>query len=185
MSKYLDWLSARLAGVAAVIRKPWMPWLLLVLVLFLSAYAVERSLSAANEAKETTSRLEGEVTERRDVGCIGAEAKHAEEIRDLERTYEILRDPPAVYKELLKNPLVIDSFRETILAAVNDEDTLGEFVSPFCDDPNIGLPEPDPILPETPQYVIDLIPGIEKQIVKQLTVTLEDAKKEAKQQKQP
>jgi hypothetical protein len=120
-----------------------------------AAYGNYQAFTLGQENEATLTEIEA----NRSVNCRAYEAKHAEEIDNL-------KDPPQVYSELLENPIVLADFRETILAAANDEDTAGEFVPPACDKPNTGLAEPDPPNVAVPSYVEELLPGITRQVVK-------------------
>lgn len=114
-------------------------------------------LFAVDTNRDAIERIDREIEERRDIGCKGAERQHAQEIRDLERSYEIYENPPPSFREILQEPFAIQGLREDIRNAENDADRFGVFVSPFCDDRGIGEKEPDPVMPDQPQEVQDLL----------------------------
>jgi hypothetical protein len=87
---------------------------------------------------------------RRDQACRGLELGHRQEVRQLRRTYRFYLDPPPSFRDLLSNPLVAQQLREDERAAQSDQDQYGVFVPKYCDEPGVGLPEPDPKVPERP-----------------------------------
>lgn len=91
-----------------------------------------------------------EGTDRRDEACRGLELNHKQEVIELDRTYKFYADPPPGFEGLLKNPLVAKSLREAERAAKDDQDRYGVYVPSYCDDPGVGLKEPDPVVPARP-----------------------------------
>lgn len=112
--------------------------------MFLSALLYGRSV-------DTTNRIEAETTERRDQACRGYEAVYRNEVKELGNTYDFFLHPPKEFEGLLKDPRVIQSLRDSERDARSDADGYGQFVPPACDDPGIGLPEPDPVAPPRPK----------------------------------
>lgn len=146
-----------LSRFATAIRKPWVPWVICIVCVFVATFAAQKALDASHKVAKQSSlnaklikRVESEGRQRRDQSCRGQENQHLQEVIDLRRTYRILKDPPPVYRQLLQNPIVLQDFAETIKAAQQDGDRFGVFVAPFCDEPRIGLKEPDPKVPEPP-----------------------------------
>ena len=95
--------------------------------------------------------------ERINQACLGYEAQHFEEVKELKRTYKIYLDPPPELNALINNPVLLEGLKDQIQAAQNDQDQFGVFVPPYCDEKNVGRPEPDPKVPETPQVIKDLL----------------------------
>lgn len=103
------------------------------------------------------NKINSEREERTDQACRGYELQYAEEVKELRNTYKLLEDPPPEFVGLLKNPLVVDSILEDERNVQNDRDEFGVYVAPYCDEPGVGLEEPDPVVPERPKAVTDLI----------------------------
>lgn len=111
----------------------------------------------AQQGNDLAQKLEQEGQDRRDQACLGVESQHKEEIENLKQSYTLLLDPPPELASLLKNPLVIKGIQEDEAAAADDSDELGVFVAPYCDDPNTGLKEPDPDIPQRPKELDNLL----------------------------
>lgn len=101
------------------------------------------------------TKIDSEGKDRRDQTCRGWEKVHAQEIKDLRRSYGFYTDPnlPPSLKQLVKNPISIAVLRERIRNAKSDLDQFGQFVPPYCDEPNVGVKEPDPKVPKMPAQV--------------------------------
>ncbi len=101
--------------------------------------------------------INSERAERADQACRGLEAQHAEEVKDLTNTYAFYENPPAEFKNLLHNTIVITQLADQIKAAKTDTDVFGVFVPKYCDEKGVGLAEPDPVVPEVPSKVKSLL----------------------------
>jgi hypothetical protein len=74
------------------------------------------------------------------------EGEQAAEIRDLQRTYDfLLRQPPRD----LQNDQTLAGEIVRGLAQI-EEEAHRDNAPAFCDEPGIGLPEPDPMIPHRP-----------------------------------
>lgn len=133
-------------------RINWQLWAF-ILVAAAAIYSNIQLYQITKTNRDIISQAAADTRERRNQACTGSEATHKQEVIDLERSYRFYKDPPQEFRNLLANPLFKKSFLEAERAAIQDGDQYGEFVSKFCDDPGIGLPEPDPTIPERPDYI--------------------------------
>lgn len=90
-------------------------------------------------------RLGSESDERADQTCQIFEGQHLADVRQLRDTYRYLLQLSPVEKRDGINRYVIGRLPETEKRARTD--TAPE----FCDDDGVGLPEPDPEVPERPR----------------------------------
>lgn len=102
---------------------------------------------AARGAEQAINRIRRESLERRDQSCLGDELEHLKDVRRLRQTYKFLLDPPPSLRDLV--PLV-----RIQLPVV--EDDARDRAPLFCDETQpdgspVGLPEPDPRIPERPR----------------------------------
>ena len=120
-------------------------WLIVVTILV---------LQSVHANGNTIDRIEREGIERRDQTCTLFETDHLQDAQRLARTYQYLDNlTPAQRREPLNQALVAQ-LPETEAEARSDS------APPYCDEPGaeaekngaepVGLPEPDPILPERP-----------------------------------
>jgi hypothetical protein len=82
-------------------------------------------------------------TERRDQMCQLFEADHLADVNRLERTYRFLSSPAARDDEALLQVALVELpelEREARVDSAPD----------FCDEDGLGLPEPDPVVPDRP-----------------------------------
>lgn len=115
--------------------------------LMLAAFSLLASVVLWTRAASDTDRIEAEATVRRDQNCIITERQQAREVRQLEGTYEYLLKQPR--RELL-HPGSLP--REVFIRLPLTEEVAHEDdAPPYCDEPNIGLPEPDLKVPERPR----------------------------------
>ena len=94
--------------------------------------------------RENIDRIEAEGVERRDQSCDISEAKHKADVVQLERTYAYLLSLSPREKRSSINRAVLAN-----LPNVEREARLDPAPS-FCDEPGVGLKEPDPKIPARP-----------------------------------
>lgn len=87
-----------------------------------------------------------ETTERRSQSCDLFEGQHLDDVKELRRTYKYIEalEPEEISSTL--NQFVIRGLPEL------EDDARNDPAPEYCDDPNIGLPEPDPNLPPKRDY---------------------------------
>lgn len=93
-----------------------------------------------------TLNLIAESKGRRDQSCTQSERKHLEDVKQLRRTYAYLVDP-AKFGDRKGSDLY-----NVVLAQIERTERQARIdpAPKFCDEPGIGLPEPDPVLPTSP-----------------------------------
>lgn len=92
------------------------------------------------------AKIQSEGRERRSQSCLSSEGKHLDEVNQLKRTYGYLERN----REHLNVGLAAEIMRvlpETERHAMHDA------APAFCDEPGIGLPEPDPKIPKRPAFL--------------------------------
>lgn len=120
----------------------WLPYLAAFAVAAYTFFSVHALINKQN----ATNR------ERRNDTCLGFEGTHRQEIRNLENTYKyLLSVPPAERRRGLSGFILRFSLPEAERAAMRDDDFDGVYVPHYCDEPNVGLPEPDPTVPQRPK----------------------------------
>lgn len=92
-----------------------------------------------------------EAAERRDQNCLSFEGKHAQEVRDLDDQYAFLLTAPRERWDDTQTFVYERTLPALEREAVRDNDPLGERVPAYCDEPGVGLAEPDPCIPKRPQ----------------------------------
>ena len=156
----------------AFLRKYWRTFgvVLMVLTLFL---AVGLAWEAANDANDTIGSLEAERKERTDQNCELFERLHLRDVQDYadsSRGFALTLDfiqglTPEQRREPL-NALIIAQLPETRKDFLKEEREAHIDIAPnYCDLPGavkeamgakpVGLPEPDPVVPERPKVVQD------------------------------
>jgi hypothetical protein len=112
---------------------------------FLTWVALVASLVALASVPLVYIKISNEGRERRDQTCTQSEREHLVKVQELRRTYGFLTNPK---KRRLLGPgltkLVILGLPRTEREARVDP------APPFCNEPGIGLPEPDPVIPPRP-----------------------------------
>lgn len=96
----------------------------------------------AHKIEVTQQQFQSETKERINQGCLLAEARAKESVDRLKQTYDFLVHPPADLKGLI--PYAMANLNKT------EQDALDNAAPPYCDAPNIGLPEPNPVIPPRP-----------------------------------
>lgn len=110
---------------------------------------VARDLSVQNrillaEFRAEQLERERERVERIDQSCRSDEREHLVNVRNLKQTYNILSDPKA--RQLIDPGLL--ELIVTISLPQTEEDARTDQAPEFCDNPGVGLPEPDPKVPK-------------------------------------
>lgn len=111
---------------------------------------------------EAISRIDTEGVERRDQNCNILESQHLESVRGLRLTYDYLAGLTVAERQQPINRLLIAQLPQTERQARIDQ------APEYCDEPGaaaeakgaepVGLPEPDPILPERPEALQKFLP---------------------------
>lgn len=103
------------------------------------------ALIASGHANQALDQLKSEGKTRRDQACLVNEKKQREKVRQLSETYRFL----LAQKAAGEDSSVLYRF---IVAALpqQEKNALLDEAAPFCDEPGIGLPEPDPRIPKRP-----------------------------------
>lgn len=118
--------SLLLPGVAVVLAAA---------AIFLSAFLFAR-------VQAVFDKLAMESKGRRDQACLRDETAHKRDVRQLRQTYKFLAAPPPSLRDLV--PLIVAQLPRT-------EQEAEDKAPAFCDEPGIGLPEPDPVIPRRPR----------------------------------
>ncbi len=103
---------------------------------------------AANHS--AVSKITAEGRDRRSQTCTTFESEHLQEVRQLRATYAYLLALTAQERRSTLNRFVIRQLPERERDARTDADAFGVTVPAYCDEPGIGLPEPDPVTPKRP-----------------------------------
>jgi len=96
------------------------------------------------------SNIKREGRERRSETCRTFEGQHLQEVQQLSKTYDYLA---GLTRRQLRDPInraVLKNLPELEQNARSDQDQHGVFVPLYCDAPGVGLPEPDPKVPDRP-----------------------------------
>jgi hypothetical protein len=119
----------------------WVPWTYRHLV---PALAVAVAAWALINVEGDQERFQAEAKERRDQGCVIFERNQAEDILRLQRTYDYLA---GLSSEQMREPI-----NRAILAQLSslEDDAELDDAPQYCDEPGIGQPEPDLVVPERP-----------------------------------
>ena len=106
-------------------------------------YAVAETSKTANEAKDAVEQSRQTSKRSRDQVCRVFEGQHLREVESLRNTYVYLDRVVARHEtgDTL-NQFIIRGLPATEVKARSDP------APAFCDKPNVGLPEPDPVLPK-------------------------------------
>lgn len=93
--------------------------------------------------------LSTESSERRDQNCQSFEGAHLQEVEGLANSYKLLAaSPPDGWDRTQR--FVAGLLPKAEREAARDDDGLGVRVPDYCDEPHVGLPEPDPCVPGRP-----------------------------------
>ena len=100
---------------------------------------------AAAKANRAVRQIEAESRARRDQSCRISEETHKDDVDSLRRTYKYLLDLTPRQKQTTFNRALLANLPNVERKARQDP------APPFCDEPGIGLPEPDPVVPKRPK----------------------------------
>jgi hypothetical protein len=112
-------------------------------------FAVKQNADRVDEIDRLVTRIEVEGRERRDQACVLNERDHLADVQNLKRAYDRLPEAfafymsiaPADMKPLLRSMIAQDLKRLEQEARVDQ-------APEYCDEPGVGLVEPDPVIPE-------------------------------------
>lgn len=109
--------------------------------IYQSRTAGEDAQSAATEANNALIAFEKESKQRRDQSCDITEKAQLKAVTDLRNTYK--------YIESLRPKEVRSTLNQFIIASMSKtySDAATTVAPKYCDQPGIGLPEPNPVLP--------------------------------------
>jgi hypothetical protein len=122
----------------------------LIICLVIATFSVVIAGYAVWTSSQTVHKLDQEAEIRRSQTCETFEGAYSEQIRRLENTYVFLLLPgirqrsPDLFDFALRELPTLEQ------GAKSDDDPFGPRVPAYCDDPNVGLPEPDPKVPRRP-----------------------------------
>lgn len=130
----------------------------------------DENRAAVRQIKANQVKIDEEGVERRDQICLSAEREHLRDVNQLKATYKYLLS--------LTPEDARSSLNRTItLQLPQTEERANTDVAPsFCDEPGalaekkgarpVGLPEPDPVIPERPAAVNKLYKNARAQLGK-------------------
>jgi hypothetical protein len=146
-------------------------WLRLAAFVFVAAAAVYSSaktfeLASTNrdllrQVQQNQARIVAEGNERRHQSCLGTEREHLNNVTQLKRTY--------AYLVTLTPEDQASSINQAVLRQLpaTEEQAHTDVAPEFCDEPGaaaekagakpVGLPEPDPVVPERPAKVDQML----------------------------
>jgi hypothetical protein len=124
-------------------RQPVARWAVVAAYVFI---AVAAGYGQAQDAHRRND-LKKETTERLDQSCTIFEQQHLEDVIQLAKTYQYLDNLSVQQRTEGLNVFIIKDLPETEKKAKTDS------APDFCDEPNLGLPEPDPTLPTKPAWL--------------------------------
>jgi hypothetical protein len=85
-----------------------------------------------------------EQAERRDQNCHLFEGDHLRDVEDLRSTYKYLNQLTAVERRTAINQAILRSL------PMAEGEARVDRAPDYCDAPGVGLPEPDPVVPDRP-----------------------------------
>jgi hypothetical protein len=111
---------------------------MVVLGVFLGAVAILLTAWLYARSVDARQQIAAEGMERRDQTCVLFEREHLRHVIRLERTYDYLDGLPRRERGSSLTRAVVRQLPELEVDARTDS------APPFCDEPGVGLPEPDP-----------------------------------------
>lgn len=138
----------------------WLPKLLIistavnliaVVLIGAGSVGVVRNSLGLDDAEVALERIEAESLARVEQDCLKEERDHAGDVRQLRRTYRFLLDYPVANRDDPLFVAILQLLPQTESAARTDN------APDYCDDPGVGLPEPDPKIPERPKALDELL----------------------------
>jgi hypothetical protein len=88
--------------------------------------------------------------EHADQACLLFEKSHLRDVKQLRQTYKFLEETRG--REVELRPFILAGLPAQEVEASNDD------APPFCDEPGVGLPEPDPVVPQRPEDLNHEVP---------------------------
>lgn len=126
--------------------------LVVAIALGIAAYAVHIAGKANDNAEEAVTLAKAQVRalaleslERRDQQCRISEQKQRADVDLLRQSYAFILHPPPGLADLV--PIALAQLAKT------EKDARLDDAPPFCDAPNVGEPEPDPVVPRRPKGI--------------------------------
>jgi hypothetical protein len=119
---------------------------------FLTVLSLVAAFAALGLVGAGFYHLDRETSERRNQTCKWFEGDHLEDVKDLKRTYARMPEALAFYTAAAPNSL--RPFLKSIIAADLarlEKEAMVDAAPEYCDESGIGLPEPDPVIPERPK----------------------------------
>lgn len=110
-----------------------------------------RADQASIENRALAVRVATDAKARVNESCIQSETRYDNAVERLASTYRYLVALPADERQTTLNQFIIKSIPQT------EQDAKDSKAPTFCDKPNTGLPEPNPIFPERPPIVVKLL----------------------------
>lgn len=138
--------------------RQWGPLLAYVILALAVAFALQRNYDVAHRAdrlsianRALALRVATEATARVNESCIQSEGRYENAVQQLSSTYKYLSQlTPSELNNTL-NKFVIRQLPQT------EQNARDSQAPAFCDKPNVGAPEPNPIFPERPAAVTKLL----------------------------
>lgn len=109
------------------------------------------SIYAVNRVDSNQKNTEKEALARTDQVCRLFEQSHLDDVIQLRQTYKYIVALSPEERKSTINQFIIRQLPTTEKTARTDR------APAFCDEPNVGLPEPDPVVPKRPQAVDELL----------------------------
>jgi hypothetical protein len=105
------------------------------------------AVTASRDARDAVEQIRKEGRERRGQYCLPSERGHLEATQDLQRRYDYLLSLTPAEKRMTLNEFVLRDIPRVEAEARADQ------APDFCDEPGLGLPEPDPVIPKRPAAI--------------------------------
>lgn len=122
-----------------------------VVLLFRDHDRAVATAKLASDNRDAVAQIQAEGRDRRSQTCSTFESEHLQEVRQLSGTYAYLLALTPAERRSTLNRFVVKQLPELERNARSDSDNFGVRVPPYCDAPNVGLPEPDPVAPKRPK----------------------------------
>jgi hypothetical protein len=131
-------------------KTDWLVFLAFLASALGSVWAWSLADNAIEEIERTQARVAMETKERRHQICLSAEREHLGNVTRLLRTYDYLQELDPQRPLSLLNKAILRQLPDVELEARTDQ------APEFCDEPDLGLPEPDPLVPPRPDSIPEL-----------------------------
>jgi hypothetical protein len=99
--------------------------------------------------------LDQETTERRSQTCLWFEGDHLDDVNQLRRNYKRLPGALEFYLEAAPkrlHPFLVGAITSDLERL--EAEARVDAAPAFCDEPDVGLGEPDPVIPERPKNLL-------------------------------